>query len=827
MKNQLSILSRDRIKCDNNRHTYCGYLLIVFIGFISSLSLHLPSFAATQFEEVTTTAGIHHAGQSYGVSWGDFNGDGWPDAWVTNHLTLPSLYLNNGNGAFTDIAASVWPGQANDDTHGAAWGDFDNDGDQDIYQTIGAQEGVGSLPKQLLVNEGGVFIDKAALLGVVYPLGRMRTALWVDQNNDGKLDLVVSNELRPDHQAPSTLFRQTENGFIDVGQDVGFEVSDSSAYTQISDLNGDGQMDLLVHGGNFGSNVGFPYRVYDLRKEPFTDLQTSLGLVKTTHVLDSAIADFNGDLKPDIFLARLPDLRKAQSDVALLGANVIHVRLVTAANEHGVSFQASGNIKFKFAGQLSTSLIYIGTGGWHPSAIVSLSPTDSKNWGIANHIPGVNEAVYVGYEPATQIWTILSSSPLSKDRWVRVEAPSPSTVSQITAIHFDPAAIPLEDRIFFGSDSGFVDASATALPKDENGALKRTWCKSVIAGDFDNDMDVDLYMVCTRTTANLPNMLYENLGDGRFVTVPDAGGAVGSLLGRGESVAAADYDRDGFLDLYVTNGFYSGPFNLDAGPDQLFHNRGNGNHWLEIDLQGVLSNRDGIGAQIFATTPDGKIQLREQNGGIHRYAQNHQRIHFGLGGNTAIQRLVVHWPSGQVQELRDVPADQILRITEVQSPTVAIEDVTIDNRANKVVFTVSLSEPAKEIITVNYATADGTAAAGVCYTAVSGQLTFNPGEQIKTVEVDLLHCTSAADINFVMKLYDYQNVGIADGVGVATLTRLPIWFNDVTQTSGLARYGQGVEHPGVNLTGMIVLIYGHRITMNVPRFISTNAMVHS
>ena len=80
--------------------------------------------------------------------------------------------------------------------------------------------------------------------------------------------------------------------------------------------------------------------------------------------------------------------------------------------------------------------------------------------------------------------------------------------------------------------------------------------------------------------------------------VSAAGGAIGTQLGRSDVVAAADYDRDGFLDLFVTNGADpTSPFVAD-GPHQLFRNQGNSNYWLEIDLEGVTSNRDGIGSKL-------------------------------------------------------------------------------------------------------------------------------------------------------------------------------------------------------------------------------------
>ena len=166
----------------------------------------------------------------------------------------------------------------------------------------------------------------------------------------------------------------------------------------------------------------------------------------------------------------------------------------------------------------------------------------------------------------------------------------------------------------------------------------------------------DLWKICQ-------TVLLENDGKGGFRLVPDAGGATGSHLGRGDIAALADYDRDGFLDFFITNGADpTSPF-VSEGPHQLFHNTGNDNHWLEIDLEGVESNRDGIGASI-TLEADGVTQVREQRGGMHRLTQNHQRVHFGLGKNSMVDRLMVRWPSGLVQEVRSIAADRILRVRE-------------------------------------------------------------------------------------------------------------------------------------------------------------------
>lgn len=200
----------------------------------------------------------------------------------------------------------------------------------------------------------------------------------------------------------------------------------------------------------------------------------------------------------------------------------------------------------------------------------------------------------------------------------------------------------------------------TAVP-NAGVSARPTVCGSVAAGDFDNDMDIDLYLVCREPAQNVSNILYENDGSGHFVEIPDAGGASGSNNGRGNQVSMCDYDRDGFLDLFVTNGVGNPPFS--SGPHQLFKNEGNENHWLQIDLQGVASNRDGIGA-VISLEAGGVKQLRVQDGGIHSFSQDFQRIHFGLGHNTRADKLTIQWPSGVVQEIKEIAADQILTIIE-------------------------------------------------------------------------------------------------------------------------------------------------------------------
>lgn len=182
--------------------------------------------AGIHFEDVSKTSGVYHLFSTAASAWGDFNGDGWPDLWVSNHWHQPpSLYLNQQDGTFRDIAVDAIVGDLPADFHGAAWADFDNDGDQDLFVTTGGGAGLGRCPNYLFVNDGGKLRDEATRFNVDFPIGRGRTPLWFDADRDGKLDLLMMSVPRPKGEAPSTLFVQTPNGFVPNNDKFNFQPS--------------------------------------------------------------------------------------------------------------------------------------------------------------------------------------------------------------------------------------------------------------------------------------------------------------------------------------------------------------------------------------------------------------------------------------------------------------------------------------------------------------------------------------------------------------------------------------------------------------------------
>ncbi|MBI4232912.1 MAG: VCBS repeat-containing protein [Chloroflexi bacterium] len=169
-------------------------------------------------------------------------------------------------------------------------------------------------------------------------------------------------------------------------------------------------------------------------------------------------------------------------------------------------------------------------------------------------------------------------------------------------------------------------------------ALTATALTAVGLADIDNDGDLDLL--------TLPSpFLYLNNGDGTFVDETTRSG----ITGGGISMSFGDYDQDGFLDVWSSEG-------------RLYRNNGNNNHWLRVELAGTQSNRGGIGARLVVEAGDLR-QMREMLGG-RGLAQDEQAIHFGLGPRIQVERLEIRWPSGQMDVLKDIPADRQIRVFE-------------------------------------------------------------------------------------------------------------------------------------------------------------------
>jgi hypothetical protein len=183
--------------------------------------------------------------------------------------------------------------------------------------------------------------------------------------------------------------------------------------------------------------------------------------------------------------------------------------------------------------------------------------------------------------------------------------------------------------------------------------------------DYDNDGRKDLLIAqghdLDTIELNFPQLRYKepmllarNAGKG-FVDVSAQSGEVFHQAWVGRGLAVGDIDNDGRIDAVVTT---------NDGPAYLLHNETvTGNHWLTLMLVGHRSNRDGIGALIKVNTSAGAQWVTVSTAGSY-LSSSDKRAHFGLGADTVVKSIEIHWPSGIVQRLNDVRADQILKVDE-------------------------------------------------------------------------------------------------------------------------------------------------------------------
>ena len=159
------------------------------------------------------------------------------------------------------------------------------------------------------------------------------------------------------------------------------------------------------------------------------------------------------------------------------------------------------------------------------------------------------------------------------------------------------------------------------------------------------------------------NKLFRNNGDLTFSDLTWRARASGYGIGSG--VGAADIDDDGFLDLFFTNRtFYAaGKQVTRTVRNYLLRNRGNDNNWIKLELEGTESNRDAYGARVKMVA--GSLTQYREHTSAHGYnSANDLRLHFGLASVEEIDLIEISWPSGLIQQLKNVAVNQTLPIKE-------------------------------------------------------------------------------------------------------------------------------------------------------------------
>ena len=540
-----------------------------------------------------------------------------------------------------------------------------------ILCAVGCLVGVASGWSEPLAVQ---FVDRAADAGLTqrnvsgtdqsYIVeGMMGGAAFFDYDRDGDMDLYVANGssfagfAAGEHPA-NQLYRNDGGRFADVT--IAADVGDTSwsMGCAVADYDNDGHSDLYVT--NFGRNI--LYRNAGAGR--FADVTVETGVGDMGWGTGASFGDYDRDGDVDLYVANYVDFSlDYESPIPCLWKNVKvycgPVGLLPAAD---VFYRNNGDGTFsewtqqaglegeKFYGMSALFGDY-DDDGW-PDLFVANDST--PNLLFRNRRDGrfAEEALMAGVaysgEGVTQgcmgaAWGDYDNDGLF-DLFVT------NFADEYNALYKN------EGGGFF-ADVSFA-AGIGAAP-----AELVSWGTGFF--DYDNDGDRDLFVANGHTypQADLPrvnssyeqaNSLFENR-DGRLVEVAAGAGPGFALRRVSRGTSFADYDGDGDIDLFVLN--------LN-GPPTLLRNDGNhDNHYLLVRTVGTKSNRDGIGARVIILA-GGQTQHAEVQSGGSYLSHSDLRLHFGLGKAERVDRLEVRWPSGTVQVLSDIAADQVLTVVE-------------------------------------------------------------------------------------------------------------------------------------------------------------------
>ena len=496
---------------------------------------------------------------------------------------------------FVDVSDKVGLNEINSSI-GVGWADYDNDGWLDLY--VSNHLPIVS-PSYLYHNDAGVFAPPKVMAS-----GDLHGVAWGDYDNDGAADLFVAGgNNTPDGPAFANILFHNKGGVLEnVAPTAGVEDTAGRAYGGTwADYDRDGLLDLFVV--NYYTSVALFHNRGDGKFDNVSQAagvsETAPGEPSAAGTLCASWADYDNDGNVD---------------------------LVTVGLGTGISlYHNNGDGTFTDVARRAGLVVdgYLGDEK-DPRGPAGCSWADYDNDGDSD--------LYVVTRAGEQGRNLLFQNQ---------------------------------------GDGTFVEAGAKA------GVDVSAYGQSALWGDFDNDGDLDLYVINgfdergTGKDSYAWNILFLNAGDGTFVRLaPDAAGAAGFPFVLETTGAVADYDNDGFLDIYVND---ERAFPEDSLRNNymrrnlLLRNAGNGNHWLEIRLRGTVSNRDGLGAKVYVDA-GGKKQFRDTSARSHTFAQDSPVVHFGLGGASVVDTVTIKWPSGITQTVTNVASNRITTITEPAKP---------------------------------------------------------------------------------------------------------------------------------------------------------------
>jgi enediyne biosynthesis protein E4 len=499
---------------------------------------------------------------------------------------------------------------------------------------------------------------------------------FYDYDNDGWLDIFIVNGSRlegfPAGSEPTShLFRNNRDGtFTDVTAKAGVAHSGWGQGVCVGDYDNDGWDDLFVT--YYGKNVLY----HNNGDGTFTDVSQKAGVAGkgTRWNTGCAFVDYDRDGRLDLFVANYIDMDLATAPVPESGP-CLYKGVMVACGPPGL--QGGKNILYHNNGDGTFTDVSEAAGIFRANGTYGLgvltADLDNDGWPdiyVAND--STASALYHNKKNGTfEDIAIDAGCALSPDG-------KPQAGMGVSAADYDlDGNLDLVKTNFAGDTPSlyhnigggtFEDATFTA------GLGAHTQFLGWGCGffDFDNDGWPDI-LICNghvypeveqlKTEAGYPQrkLLYHNLRNGHFADVSFQAGPGISDPMPARGCAFGDFDNDGNIDVVVNT--------VNDYPQLLHCTSKLGNNWIKVRTVGTKSNRSGIGARLTCIThPPGETkphqQIDEVRSGGSYISQNDLRIHFGLGKAEKVDVLEIRWPSGQIDTLKDVKANQLIYVKE-------------------------------------------------------------------------------------------------------------------------------------------------------------------
>ncbi|MGH7193128.1 MAG: CRTAC1 family protein [Candidatus Saccharimonadales bacterium] len=485
---------------------------------------------------------------------------------------------------------------------------------------------------------------------------------FVDLDGDGWPDILLLNDkdFTPrGHRYLPGLYRNNHDGtFTDVTRGSGLDVQMYAMGVAVADYDNDGLPDIYI------TALGGDHLFHNDGHFHFRDVTAQSGIHNASFGTSAAWLDYDHDGRADLFVANYVDWSPAKDLwCSLDGATKSYCTPESYKGVPSKLYRNLGHGKFEDVTQqaglgdptsksLGVVVFDYNGDGW-PDLFVTNDTQPSKLY--RNNRNGtftdVGMQAGVAYGEDGVARGAMGADAADYDRTGRPDLLVGNFSNQMLGLYHNEG-------------KGFFLDEAPASTVGRASLLRLTF--GVFFFDFDLDgypdifaanghIEPDINRIQPKVTYREAPLLFRNLGKGKFENVSNQLGPdfQRPIVARG--AAYADYDHDGDLDILI---------NDNNGPAVLYRNDGgNRNHWLTIRLNGTKSNRSGLGTVVRVQSASGK-QWQTMHSGSSYCSQSDLALTFGLGPDRAVNLLTVDWPSGVHQQFKNIAANQFLTIDE-------------------------------------------------------------------------------------------------------------------------------------------------------------------